>query len=71
MLSIARTGPEISLYTDSICIGPSALLDDSRAAVIFALLLFKIITTTVVKIATQTIKAVARELMDTKYTTIL
>ena len=56
-------GPVTSSYIDSMCVLLSGLLASSRAALIFALLLIKITTITVVKTIMLTHKAVAREII--------
>ena len=56
-----------SSYTGSICMLLFALFDCTKAALIFALFLNKImhITVTVMETNTETVKAVVRALMDT------
>ena len=60
-------GPVTSSYIGSL----SALFDGSQAALIFALFLVKIMTSTVMETTTQTIRAVARELIDIVYTLLV
>ena len=63
-------GPVTSSYIDSVYEALSILFSDcvSKAALIFTLLLIKIITTTVMETTTLMIKAVAMELIDIMYT---
>ena len=56
-------GPVTSSYIGSMCIVLSATLDCSRAALIFALLLTEVITTTVMEIIPTMTKAAAMELV--------
>ena len=58
-----------SSYIDSICVLLSALVVawESRAALIFILLLIKMITITVSKAKMLTTENVARELIDAMY----
>ena len=60
-------GTVTSSYIESMCVAhvvPSALFDCSKAALIFALLLFKMIAIIVMETSTLMIKAVARQLID-------
>ena len=63
----------MSSYTGSscTCMVSSALFDSCEAAFIFALLLLKIIRVTIMKTIILTIRAVAREPIDTVYTAVL
>ena len=58
-----------SSYIDSICVLPSALFVawESRAALIFNLLLIKVITITISKAEMLTTENVARELIEAMY----
>ena len=66
MILTEGKGPVTSSYSDSICVLLPALFR-SRSDLIFALLLNKIITITVVETTTLIIKAVASELIDIIY----
>ena len=63
----------MSSYTGSscTCMVSSALFDSCEAALIFALLLLKIITITIMKTIIVTVRAVAREPIDIVYATVL
>ena len=56
-------GPATSSYIGFMCITLSDMFGCSRAALIFALLLTEVITTTVMEITTTMTKAAARELV--------
>ena len=66
-------GPVTSSYMDSMCVLRPALLVccRSRAALIFALLLLKMMTMIVMKTTTLVIKATARELVATTYAVLV
>ena len=65
--------PVMSSYTGSsyTCMVSSALFDSCKAALIFALLLPKIIAITIMKTIILTIRAVAREPIDIVYNAVL
>ena len=60
-------GPATFSYIGSSLVVSSALFDSSSIAVVFALLLFKIKTITVIKTTAQTTKVIATELNDIIY----
>ena len=64
MLLTKGDGPVTSSYIGSLPVDPSALCNNSWVALIFALLLLKVRTIAVVETTTQTIRAVAREVVD-------
>ena len=73
MVLTGGNGPVTSSYIDSMCVMLLPALFDSCSskAIFFALLLIKIITITITEITTLTTRAVARELTDTIYTSVL
>ena len=65
-------GPVTSSYIDSTCVLTALFVAcSSIAALIFALLLIRVITITIVETTMQRIKAIARELMDIKVTVLV
>ena len=66
-----RIGPVTSSYNGSLQIISFVLFECSRAALTFALLLFKTTSITVIETNTLTVRTVARDPIDIMYAAVL
>ena len=71
LMAVTEWGPVISSYIDSVCVLLLVGCDNSEVALIFALLLLRIIAITIEEMAMLTISAIARELVDIMHTVLV
>ena len=67
-MSLVEWGPLTSSYMESVCVLLFVSCGNSETALIFALLLLKIIAMTIDEMAMLTISAITRELEDIMHT---